>query len=243
MEWNELVEEITARVKKILQEQESLNCEAPVTECGTKKKLLILSPQGSEQCHEVWDSIKNQKEWNITYAAEENYDCDIAAVDTVVLCNVSNERLVKIANGIGDTPLTALATRAILMGKKVIIPTEELELLCYSKSAPAAYYDHMLQYVALLKRSDVVLCDLKQLYSVICEKETCEEESGIKSQQPYVQEKKEILHLGKKVVTERDIHEACTNQITEIRIGKKTIVTDLAKDYARERGIKVIAEM
>ncbi|MEA4988744.1 MAG: hypothetical protein VB095_11840 [Anaerovorax sp.] len=238
MEWNELVDEIAVRVKKKLDEQSSLECQASLKECKPKKRLLILSPDHSDSCHELWDCMNSNQEWSVECALAKNYDCDIETVNTVVLRKVSNERLVKIANGIGDTPLTALAIQAILMGKKVIIPTEELELLSYQKTAPIAYYDHMLQYVALLKRSGVQLCDKERLYSVICDQEECSKESCRNNEQPSNSNRdKEVLRVVKRVVTERDIHEAYAKQITEFQISEKTIVTDLAKDYARERGI------
>lgn len=238
MEWNELVDEIAARVKTKLEERSSLECHTALNECKMKKRLLILSPEHSEPCHELWDCMDSNQEWNVECALAKNYDCNIAAADTVVLRKVSNERLVKIANGIGDTPLTALAIQAILMGKRVIIPTEELELLSYQKTAPIAYYDHMLQYVALLKRSGVQLCDKEQLYSVICEEKVCKDEPCKNNEQPLNPIRgKEVLRVVKRVVTERDIHEAYAKQITELQISGKTIVTDLAKDYARERGI------
>ena len=46
--------------------------------------------------------------------------------------------------------------------------------------------------------------------------------------------------LSKRVVTERDIISLKESGVTRALIGEKTIVTDLAKDLARTRGIEIV---
>ncbi len=241
MEWNDLVEEILFRVKQKLQEQSAVKSEEKVLPCNLEKKLLILSETHSEECEALWKTIADSGKWSVECAAVQENTCSLSSVHTIVLCKISNTDLVKIANGMGDTPLTELAVQAILMGKKLIVLSEGLELLTYKDTAPGPYYDHMLQYVALLKRSGVLICDTRKLYAVLCEECAGEAVCEIKPQNMPTERKKQALHVTKRVLTERDIHEACTQQITEIQISEKTIVTDLARDYAKQREIRLVS--
>ena len=49
-------------------------------------------------------------------------------------------------------------------------------------------------------------------------------------------------HVDKRLLSERDVIDACTSGINIVYYSKKTIVTDLAKDYARAHKVQLVKE-
>lgn len=50
------------------------------------------------------------------------------------------------------------------------------------------------------------------------------------------------IKLNKHVILEKDIKEISNSGILRIEVGKKAIITDLAKEYADKRGIVIYKE-
>lgn len=50
------------------------------------------------------------------------------------------------------------------------------------------------------------------------------------------------IHIDKRVLSERDVIDACTSGILTVYYSRKTIVTDLAKDYARAHKMQLVRE-
>ena len=50
------------------------------------------------------------------------------------------------------------------------------------------------------------------------------------------------IHIEKRVLSERDVIDACTGGILTVYYTKRTIVTDLAKDYAKSHRMHLICE-
>lgn len=172
----------------------------------------------------------------------QDYQVDMDNCEVVILYCLSNEVLGKLASGIYDTPYTQLASQAILSGKKVYVPMERIELYRYATTAPAPYYAMLQEKLALLEESGVVICPQEELEDYIlnekkvpaCKQEKPAEVKPVAAQKEY--------RLTKRVITERDVSEACTAKATCIRIPANSIVTDLAKDFARSRDISLIRE-
>ncbi len=112
----------------------------------------------------------------------------------------------------------------------------------YATTAPAPYYAMLQEKLALLEESGVVICPQEELEDYIlnekkvpaCKQEKPAEVKPVAAQKEY--------RLTKRVITERDVSEACTAKATCIRIPANSIVTDLAKDFARSRDISLIRE-
>lgn len=230
MDFNTLVEEIVARVARCVEEAETQNAAA-------KPKLLVLTKQHGTCCHQLLESDALREHYTVECALLKEYNCDIDSYAAVVLYNMDNEALFKIAGGICDSAFTALAVGAILTGKKVYVVSNEVELFDYKHTAPPAYYAMMLQKVALLEASGVVLCCYDELESTIlgapcAPKAACTQAVACEK----------VVDICKKVILEKDVTAAHLCKATIIRIGAKSILTDLARDYAHERSIKVIRE-
>lgn len=230
MDFNVLVEAIVAKVAQRVAELETQSAPA-------KPKLLVLTKHHGTCCHELLESTRIGARYATECALLLEHDCDIDSYEAVVLYNMDNEVLFKIAGGICDSPFTTLAVQAILTGKKVYVVRNEVELFDYERTAPAAYYAMMLQKVALLEASGVMLCCYDELEDAILGAPCAPK--AVAACAPQAACEKE-LHITKKVILEKDMTAAHLEKATAVCIGAKSILTDLARDYAHEHGIKII---
>ena len=137
-----------------------------------------------------------------------------------------------------------------LTGKRVYVPTEEVELYRYASTAPAAYYAMMKERLDLLLTSGVVVCSKHNLEGLLLGGAACEAapaeapaaaEPSAPAPMPAAREEK-LVHVTKRVLTERDIRDAAAEKVTCIHVPAKCILTALAKDCAKEHGIRLVQE-
>lgn len=239
MDHNAIVEEILRRVAQKISEAEG-SC-AECADCGGKPGLLILTQDHGTDCHATLENEALRARYHTDCALMHHYEVDLDAYEAVVLFNLSCDAMAALASGACDTAYTRLASKAILSGKKVYVPTEEVELYQYRETAPAAYYNMMQQKLDLLVASGVVICAQASLEQVIlgnaspvpaavapvCAAACCEAKA---------------VRIEKRVLTEKDLIEANMSGVTEVHIGEKTIVTALAKDAAKDRGMTIVRD-
>lgn len=91
-----------------------------------------------------------QERYGTQCALMADYAVDIADVEVVILYQLSIEALCKLSSGLCDTPYTRLAQRAILSGKRIYVPTQEVELL-QNNTMPAAYRAMLQKKLELLE--------------------------------------------------------------------------------------------
>lgn len=250
MEDKQFVEEILRKVMEELKNSQVLNEEI------IKPKLLVLSEEHKTCCHEILEHTGLTEHYQPECALTRGYDCRIEDYETIVLFSLSNTNLGKLTMGVGDTPYLALALNAILAGKKIYVPNEEVELFSCEASAPKAFYSMMFEKIEFLKSCGITFCNLEQLESVLVDKTARQtgntvresiknpvsEQAGSKSQAQEVilqkpKDKNENVTIDKKVVTERDIKRAWEEGAITVYISNKAIISDLAKEYAKNRNI------
>lgn len=125
------------------------------------------------------------------------------------------------------------------MGKKVLIPTEEIELYQYEQTAPGAYYAMMGEKLKLLKDSGVTFCghnDLEHIFKGSCPNPVCPKE------EPNITKERKKVKIDKRIITESDLKKLTGDGINCICINCNTILTDLAKDYLKNRKIEIERE-
>ena len=251
MDHNAIVEEILKRVAEKISEAEG--CDGTCAPCGGKPGLLILTQDHGTTCHATLESEALKARYSTDCALMHHYEVDLDAYEAVVLFNLSCDAMAALASGACDTAYTRLASKAILSGKKVYVPTEEVELYQYKETAPAAYYNMMQQKLDLLVASGVVICAQASLEQVIlgseapapvpagapavaphCAGSTLAPMAGCAAQKE--------LRIEKRVLTEQDLIEANMSGVTCVRVGAKCIITALAKDAAKDRGMTVVRD-
>lgn len=272
MEKKEMVEQILSRVlEKLAQAGEPVtgvemlrdiveSIAAPAQRPG----LLILTQEHGEACHALLDSERIKEKYHTGCALLNEYPENLDGVEAVVLFNLTTDAMCKIATGMTDTPYTKLAAQALLMGKKLYVPREEVELYRYPEGGLGSYQCMLQAKLTNLVSFGLKICPMEKLEACIlgdapaeaaespCEAEKIcaaaaeateqsaqPEEAGCAEEKAEEEPEKEIT-FSKKVITERDIIEANRGGVKVIHLTERNILTALAKDAASARNIRLI---
>ena len=149
MERNEMVIQILSRVmEKLAQAGETVTGADDLQNivqsivAGTKEPLpglLVLTQEHGEKCHELLENPKIREKYNTSCALLQENQVSMDGIEAVVLFNLTTDAMCKLASGITDTPYTKLAAQALLMGKKLYVPREEVELYRYPTGGLGSY--------------------------------------------------------------------------------------------------------
>lgn len=233
MDYKQLVDEILTRVAAKMAALEN------DLQAANKRKILILTQQHGTICHELLENTGLLSGCQIDCALQMEHQCNVEEYDAIVVYNLTNQALCKLADASADTPFSSLASQAILLGKRVYIPMEEIELYRYENTAPTAYYAMMKQKLKLLQDSGVILCsnkDLENLLTSSCPGFEC------LRKEPSKEAERVYTKIDKKIITEKDLKLITENGTTCIGIKSNAILTDLAKEYLNTRKIAVERE-
>lgn len=202
-----------------------------------KPKLLILTARHGEICHQMLENPVLKERYQTECALLKEYCCDMDSYEIIVAYNLSNAALGKIANGIFDDDYTALFGQAILSGKKIYLPREEVELYSYCDKAPAAYYQRLLSNLRLLQDSGVIIAPGQELVKLILTGSLDEsaKTAGTCPAADTVPGKEYII--AKHVITEKDVTASRAENAGILVVNKKAILTDLAKEYAHKQNM------
>ncbi len=220
MNKEELIETIVRAVEhKLNEKQEESSAETP----DERPRLLIVT-RLNHSCHHCFRGDEAIAE---NYAVECSYDqahdVDLTDIEEIFVRNMDNESLAKLTTGMIDTPYLKLISQAILKGRKVTVILDDLDVYTYRNTAPKAFLDMLNSKVDILRSWGIRIekegCAVKRLS---CGKIECSE---------YL--------IEKKVLTETDVKRAYNDGHREIYIKKKTIVTDMAKEYAERNAVKI----
>ncbi len=244
----DLLIELAVRAVKAYLEKEGIT--GASLEAKPAKTALILT---EDHCGECCSMEKYDSELcKVSCALAQNYEVSVDDYDSIVLFNMTNSNLFKIANGCTDNKFLALAAEAILKGKRVIMVKEEVEILKYEETAPKALYNNIYKNLQILLDSGVKLVSAEDVKDVICEgadapAEPAREEvkaveaaSAPVAAAPKAESDDSVLVLTKRVITERDIREAAAKHYKKVQLPEKPVITYLAKDTAFELGIELI---
>lgn len=262
MENQEKIVQIAIRVaQKLAEAGEKVTVEQVMQAMGIQEEpaalpgLLIAAKEHGCVCHEIYENSRIKEKYQICCALEQDYQMDLDNVEVVVLYQLTIEDMCKIAAGITDTPYTKLAAKALLTGKTIYVPREEVELYQYPVGALGSYQCMLQSKLTNLVSFGLKICPMEKLECCILGETAAAESAGSepKAVEPVceepceapceeeVPEEKEMT-FNKRVITERDIIEANREKVKVIRITSKNILTPLAKDAATKRNIRLIKE-
>ena len=220
-----LLNEIVARVAAKLAEAEGGEAASAAASRDDREGLLLLSQEMNDTCRAMLKCEKLKARFRVDCASLQSEPAELDSYGVVVLTGLTNEALAKLALGLCDTPYTRLA-------------------------APAAYYAMMKERLDLLLTSGVVVCSKHNLEGLLLGGAACESapaegpaaaEPSAPAPMPAAREEK-LVHVTKRVLTERDIRDAAAEKVTCIHVPAKCILTALAKDCAKEHGIRLVQE-
>lgn len=223
--------------------------------------LLILTKDHRCDCHTLLESSRIQESYRTCCALAKEYQIELDEIDTVVLFQLTTEDMCKIASGITDTPYTKLAAKALLSGKKLYVPREEVELYQYPVGGLGSYQCMLQAQLTKMISWGLKICPMEELEDVILGSampaETEQSGGSLNESQEEAdstfddakeatlseeQEEEKEITFSKRVITERDIIEAKRENVKVIRITERNILTALAKDAASARNIRLIRE-
>ncbi len=222
-----------------------------------KRWALVLT---EDHCGDFCSKEKFESDsCGITCALMENYDVDIDCYDTVVLYDMTNANLFKLANGCTDSKFLSLAAEAILKGKRVLMVKDDVEILKYEDSPAKALYANIYKNLQILLDSGVTLIARSDVKAALEQGGTepakaeapakAEVKTEAKADAPVnapiqapkkAPEDDSIYEITKKVITERDIKEAAAHHAKKIKLPVKPLITSLALDTARDLDIELI---
>ena len=246
MDRNDLVDLILARVAAKLAEAESPapGCPAPAPDDG-RPGLLVLTQEHGDTCHPVLEDDRLGEKFRQECALLHAYEVEPDRFDVVVLYGLNNDALCQLACGVCLTPYARLAQTAILTGKQVFVPAEQVEALRPDSRMPAPYAAMLREKLDFLVACGLKICPQENLIQAILEEGEvpCSlPETSQPAPAPAPAEERE-LRLEKRVVTERDVSAAAADKVTVLHVGERCILTALAAEYARSRGIRLVRDL
>ena len=255
MERSDMIQEILSRVMEKLSEAGETvtgmeNLQETVAEALEDQKrpgILVLTQEHGETCHPLLENSKLKEKYTTCCALTEDYQISLNDFEVVVLYNFSIDAMCKLASGITDTPYTKLAARALMMGKSLYVPKEEVELYRYPKGEKGSYQCMLGSKLDKLVSFGLKICPSAELVDVLmgcpCKRAQAEKCGETASSKPEPQKNDTVeTEFSKKVITERDVIQANREGVNVIRLHSKNIMTALAKDAAAARNIRLIRE-
>ena len=252
MDFDAMVEELANRVIAAMAEIEAE--QKPAEACSTtgfcyadtpesKKPILIGLTQDSAlpPCRfTLLESARVKEKYRIQCAQKCDYDVDIASCEAVVLHDLTNESLAKIASGICDAAFTKLVSQALLLGKTVYLLQDQIELYNYRQTAAKVYYKMFREKLGLLEQSGLIICCPDKIEDILVNGQPTEATCPASEVKKTAVEK--TVTLEKHLISERDVVTACQSGANRIIVGAKAIVTDLAKEYAQNHAVALVRE-
>lgn len=245
MELDAMISEICRKVQERVAELEKEEAAQASKETSKadddRPALLILSEDHGMRCHPMLESKRLGECYRVDCALLKE-DCDVASYEGVIAFTLSNEALGKIANGIFDNDYTRRFGTALLLGKRIFIAEEEVELYRYKDTAPAGFYSRLEENLKFLQQNGVTIVPADRLEDAVLGDETvtvAPKEEPVVEKQPV---SGKTVKIEKRILTERDVISAREEKAACIVVGKKAILSDLAKEYARKYQINIVRE-
>ena len=209
--------------------------------------LLILNSDHDEACHEAYECPKLNAKYRVECALLKEYKVDVEDYETVIAYNLTNEVLGKLAQGIFDDDYTRLFGKALLTGKMIYVPKEEVELFQYKGKSPAVYYEKLQQNLKLLIDSGVAIVAKDYMEKCLLGEESCKAEAQQCAEPAQVSEATQApvasdreVTIAKKLISEGDIKKL--RNIDHVTIDNKALLTDLAKELASKSKITILRD-
>ena len=217
MDYNELINTITKRVQEALNNQYNSNSS---TKTETTPLFFVVGDNNREIISMLNNSIPEFSFSDISYH-------NMNQCKGVIFSNFTIKMLTNLHGGIVNTRDDECIVKLMLSGTDMLVLNEFIELKEYQNSAPKNYYMSLLSKIKDLKNSDVSFLDFDTLVSRLSKKHKLVQYNLSNA-------------LDKKVVNQKDVEQLFSNGITNITVAKRTIFTDLAKEFIKTNSIQII---
>ena len=205
---------------------------------SVKPKAVVLWPNNKEELETLKDKFE------VAEFSDEIRDCDIVVVSRLCMRGLCN-----LASGNSTSDEERFILKMLMKGKKVFVLHNNLEYKRYKSTAPKALYNKYVEYedeickygIKLVEDLSCITLD-KDVRSNKSYTEKCIVESPVK----YIDSAKENIAIksldlsAKKLISESDLRKYKSNDLQELIVNKKSIITPLASDFVRVHHLNLI---
>lgn len=236
--YEQLIDEIMTEVLRRLKNENPLSF-------VKKKNLLVFS----ESSYPLSKNIEN--EYHVTHKDLRSLKNEgelkplISYSELILVTSLDVKQLADIALGNGEGHLVKAIRYALLLGKPIFILEDGLIYRHYKASASKTFYRRLLEYEECIKGYGIqittedmlLLSDKREMSSDQIKSPT------LLSKAKQMEVPNEVMvTLNKKLILEKDLMELDIKTHTVIHIGKNSIVTPSAQDFARAHRIRFIKD-
>lgn len=198
-------------------------------------KVLLIG-QGESVRHELDKA-------GICYECHSDYhdDLDLDNYDHIIIDGMSNFHLVTSALLVPGTNISKLILKARLTGKKVYVEKSSLEYKKYEGTIDKGLKEKLERYEKTIAGYGVQFLSVQDIVKVV--KSSFENATAVSEEcweGKYSEE--ECCVLDKKLITEQDLKKLVQKGHRKVKIGNKSIITPLAKDYIKIHNICLFKE-
>ncbi|WP_265859817.1 flavoprotein [Clostridium botulinum] len=228
---------------------------------GIKLKAVLSKHASQIIDRNIINKVFNNEDIYIDGDLEDSNHIYDEEFDLLIGATLSINSLSKVANGISDTIPTALISKCILSGTKVIISKEGVEFRESNirknpyKNIPVPYMNMIKGYLDRLESYGIKFVNSENIFDSIIKKDFNEDILPKVKSKIYDDNINKIVSsnfknefnenyktlefkINKKVISSEDISNNSGNK--KIVIPSNSIITSLAKDLSEELGIQII---
>jgi len=224
MEIEKLVERITAEVLKYIYGNGNKDL---IIE---QKRILILDQEGALIKKQIADNTKISME-QMDDLTQFSLNNRLDQYEWVVVPALTIKELTHISLGIRDGMVCELISDGILTGKKIFVLAEGLEYRKYEATSSSKYYSMLKTYEEKLVDFGIQIVNSFELYGCFQEK-LCSK----------FQDKASIYKERRKVIIESHLEQLYLSGHNEIQIDKRAIITPLAVDFIKAKGMRIVRQ-
>lgn len=222
MDIEKIVQAITKEVLKQIDQREHLK------EKNDCKKVLILDTNYEAILNKL---LGDHLSTGLLLYNLEEYEKNqtIESYDYILLPCLSVDDLVNIATGVRSSLISKAVSDSLLYSKTVLILEEGLLFNRYRDTCNRAYFQMLENYRKCIEGFGIRICMENELVRVL-----------INSPHSTDISKKQVDFQNKRLITESDLQKLFLTGCQEVLIGNKAMITPLARDYIKEKNIKLI---
>ncbi len=231
MDMEKLVNEVAARVQKRIMESYAESAALTVNECATGKRIVLVNRKSCEDCSKCLKNELLQHGIHVTCSQSEKKLRADQKTDAIIALHMKEQDVMRIAAGVATDAYTEDLVAGLLQGIPVYVPMERAEFAGCAP-APAKRYRMLLEEKKQFLKTCGVRFMLEKEVIACLEKEkpigdACNLECRNEPRK-------------KRLLTEQTVRDAERQGKNQIVINRRTIITDLAKEYAHKRNITLI---
>lgn len=219
-----LIEAVAAEVIKRLQQAQTTE---PI---AISKKAILLSTEPVP----VLESILNPY-YEVRYYDESVRDCDLLIIPKMCIGLLSY-----LANGISAGTRELFVLTMLLKGIRVVVLEEGLLYRKYKQTSPVMLYKLYDGFANKLQSYGIKTARESDLLSACLEDQRLAEyQEEVDSEDADVDMISQSEVLTSKVITEADVKKYRLQNVKEIVVGRRSIITPLAQDYLHTHQMRV----